>query len=447
VDSLFPYLVVAVLVLTNGLFVAAEFSIVGAPRVAIERLASTGSLRARSVLHVLRTPRLQDRFIATAQLGITLASLGLGMYGEHAIAGQLAGPLERIGAGHWLAVHGTASVLAVALLTYVHIVFGEMIPKSLALQYAERSVMWIAPPMRWIQFGILPLVLALNGVGNGVLRLFGIRRQVTSAERYYTPEELQFVVEESTEGGVLRAGAGRMLLELFEFGDLTAGQAMVPRVSVVGIPVDATTDELRDILRDTPHTRYPVYEQDLDHILGMIHVKDVLRALMAGEPIGQDALRALPVVPETTPLDDVLTTMRRERMQMAVVIDEHGGTAGTITLADLFEEVVGEIDEGSTDIPDIREEAGGRLRVLGTVRLGEVGERFDLELEHADVESVSGLVLMLLGRPPDIGDVVQFGRLRVEVTAVRGRGVEAAIVSIDPADGPGSPPGVGSEEH
>lgn len=443
-DSLFPYLVVAVLVLLNGLFVAAEFSIVGAPRMAIEQLAATGSLRARSVLHLLRNPKLQDRFIATAQVGITLASLGLGMYGEHAIAAQIAGPLERLGAGQWLAVHATASVLSVTLLTYVHIVVGEMIPKSLALQEAERSVLWIAPVMRWVQIGVLPLVLALNAIGNGILRVIGVRRQASAAERYYTPEELQFVVEESEEGGVLRAGAGRMLLDLFEFGDLTAGQAMVPRVSVVGIPLDANADELREILRATPHTRYPVYEQDLDHVLGMIHVKDTLRALMAGDRIPQRALRAMPVVPETMLLDDLLAIMRRERMQMALVIDEHGGTAGTITLADLFEEVVGEIDEGTADKPDIREEAGGRLRVLGTVRLGEVGERFDLDVEHADVESVSGLVLMLLGRPPQTGDVVQFGRLRVEVAAVRGRGVDEAIVSIEPEAGGRSPGTVSS---
>jgi CBS domain containing-hemolysin-like protein len=432
VDSVLPYVVVALLVLMNGLFVAAEFAIVGAPRTTIERFASAGSLRARAVLRILKSPRLQDRFIATAQLGITLASLGLGMYGEHTIATHIAGPLERLGIGRWLAVHAVASTLSVALLTYVHIVLGEMVPKSLALQYADRSVLWVAPPMRWVQLAVLPLVIALNGVGNGLLRLIGIRRHAPGADRYYTPEELQFIVEESEEGGVLRADAGRMLRELFEFGDLTAGQAMVPRVSVVGIPLDATTDEIRDILRDTPHTRYPVYDEDLDHVVGMVHVKDALRALMAGEPIGRGMIRPLPVIPETAPLDDVLATVKRERMQMALVIDEHGGTAGTITLADLFEEVVGEIDEGVFDVPDIRTEAGGRLRVLGTVRLGDLGDRFDLDLHHADVESVSGLVLMLLGRPPNVGDVVQFGRLRIEVAAVRGRGVEEALVALAP---------------
>ena len=430
-DSLWPYLIVLLLVVLNGMFVAAEFAIVGAPRASIDRLAGRGNLAARAVQRILRSPRLQDRFIATAQLGITVASLGLGMYGEHVIAERLAAPMERLGAGQWIAVHAVASTIAVALLTYLHIVIGEMVPKSLALQYAERSALWITPPIRWMEFVVLPLVVALNATGNFLLRLIGVRRQI-SAERFYTPEELQFIVEESEEGGAIRAESGRMLLDLFEFGDLTAAGAMVPRVGVVGVPADVTPEELRDILRETPHTRYPVYEHDLDHVLGLVHIKDLFRALMSTGTLTLPKLRPLPVVPETAPLDAVLATMKKERTQLALVIDEHGGTAGAITLADLFEEVVGEIDESATDIPDIRAESGGRFRVQGAVRLTEVGERFDLDLEHGDVESVSGLVLMLLGRPPKVGDVVEFGRLRVEVTAVRGRGVDEALVSCAP---------------
>lgn len=431
-DSLIPVLIVVLLVLLNGLFVAAEFAIVGAPRASIDRLAAQGSRTARGVQRILKNPRLQDRFIATAQLGITVASLGLGMYGEHEIAGYVGPLLERAGLGHWLSIHALSSVIAVAFLTYLHIVLGEMVPKSIALQYAERSALLICAPMGWIQRIVFPFVVALNGIGNGLLRLMGIHRQVSAQEQYYTPEELQLIVEESEEGGAIRGEAGRMLLELFEFGDLTAAGVMVPRVSVVGLPVEATHEELREILTAYPHTRYPVYEQDLDHMLGMVHIKEVLRVLMTGAPLSAARLRALPVVPETAPLDDVLTVMRRESVQMVAVIDEHGGTAGTITLADLFEEVVGEIEEGAGDVPDIRPEGDGRLRVLGTVRLTEVGERFDLDLEHGDVESISGLVLMLLGRPPEVGDTVDYGRLHVEVTATRGRGVGEALVSLKP---------------
>jgi CBS domain containing-hemolysin-like protein len=207
---------------------------------------------------------------------------------------------------------------------------------------------------------------------------------------------------------------------------------MVPRVSVVGLPIEATADELREVVTEVPHTRYPVYEQDLDHILGMVHIKEVLRVLMNGSPISAAPLRALPVVPETAPLDNVIAVMRRENIQMVAVIDEHGGTAGTITLADLFEEVIGEIEESATAVPDISREPDGRLRVLGTVRLTEVGEELDLDLSHGDVESISGLVLMLLGRPPHVGDAVDFGRLHIEVAAIRGRGVEEALITLKP---------------
>jgi CBS domain containing-hemolysin-like protein len=435
-DSLVPYFVVAALIALNGLFVAAEFSIVGVPRATIEHLASRGHRTARLVQRILGTPRLQDRFIATAQVGITLASLGLGMYGEHAIATTIGHQLEHLGLARWIAVHAAASVIAVALLTYLHIVLGEMVPKSIALQHAGGSVLWIAPIMRWIELAWLPVVLALNAVGNGVLRLVGMHRQVSAAERYYTPDELRLLVEESEQGGALKGDAGRVLLELFQFGDLTAREAMVPRVSVVGLPLDASAEELRTIFRESPHTRYPVFEQDLDHVLGFVHLKEALRLLVAGLPLSSARIQPMPAIPETAPLDDVLAAMKRDGAQMALVIDEHGGTAGTITLADLFEEVVGEFDESATDIPDIRVEPDGRLRVLGAVRLGEVGERLNLDLEHEDVESISGLVLMLLGRPPEVGDGVDFGRLRVEVTAVRGRGVEEALVSVSAEEGP-----------
>ncbi|HWP99432.1 MAG TPA: hemolysin family protein [Vicinamibacterales bacterium] len=431
-DSLLPGAVVAALVLLNGYFVAAEFAIVGAPAAAIEALAARGHRAARAVARVLRDPRRQDRFIATAQLGITVASLGLGMYGEEVLADGLAVRLERLGAARWIAAHALASAVAVAVLTYLHIVVGEMVPKSLALQYAERAALWIAPSMLWLERAAFPLVVALNGLGNAALRLVGIRRG-QPAERFYTPEELQLIVEESEARGALRGEAGRLLRELFEFGDLTAAGAMVPRVRVTGVPLGADAETVRRLLRASPHTRYPVYEGDLDHIVGMIHIKDLLEILLAGDRVDASRVRPLPVVPETTPLDDVLVVMQREGTQMALVIDEHGGTAGIITLEDLFEEVVGEIDESAAEPPDIVVEAPDRLRVRGTVRVAEVGERFDLDLRHADVDSVSGLVLTLLGRPPRAGDEVEFGRLVFTVTAVKGRGVEECVVRLRPA--------------
>ena len=199
---------------------------------------------------------------------------------------------------------------------------------------------------------------------------------------------------------------------------------------------------IRELLAEPAHTRYPIYEKDLDHILGMVHIKDLLRLLLQEETITAAHARAVPVVPETAQLDAVLAMMRRERTQMAVVIDEHGGTAGVVTVEDLFEEVVGEIEEGPLTGQQVHRDRHGRLRVPGTMRLDEVGQEFDLDLEHEDVDSVSGLVLMLLGRPPVVGDGVRFARLQFEVTAVKGHGVEEAAVCLTDMDS-GPPERVG----
>ena len=225
-----------------------------------------------------------------------------------------------------------------------------------------------------------------------------------------------------------------MLQELFEFGDLTAAQVMVPRVRIVGIEVGTGPAAIRELLSAPAHTRYPIYEKDLDHIVGMVHIKDLLRLLIQEETITAAHARALPVVPETAELDDVLSVMRSQRTQMAVVIDEHGGTAGVVTLEDLFEEVVGDIEEGPATSAHVHRDRHGRLRVPGTMRLDEVGKEFHLDLEHEEVDSVSGLVLMRLGRPPVVGDSVRWERLQFEVTAVKGHGVEEAAVCLTDMD-------------
>jgi CBS domain containing-hemolysin-like protein len=426
--------IIAGLILLNGVFVAAEFAIVGAPRAAIDTRAAQGDRLARLVQGILHDPRRQDLYIATAQLGITLASLGLGMYGEHRLADAIYRALGEAGTAEWLVSHALASALAVSLLTYFHIVLGEMVPKSVALQHAERMARWITPPMIWTTTLLFPIVMALNGIGTMLLRLVRIDRRAQTADQFYTPEELQLIVQESGRLGALREESSQMLQELFEFGDLAAGEVMVPRVRIVGIPVGTSPERVRALLDETAHTRYPVYEKDLDHILGMVHVKDLLRLLLRTEAVSAADARPVPMVPETAPLDTVLTTMRQQRTQMAVVIDEHGGTAGMVTLEDLFEEVVGDIDEGLDS--QLRRDDRGRLLVPGTLRVDELGQEFDLELEHEEVDSVSGLVLALLGRPPDVGDRVTYERVELEVTAVKGHGVEACAVRLlDPDAG------------
>jgi CBS domain containing-hemolysin-like protein len=428
IDVLIPIVIILLLVLANGLFVAAEFAIVGASRASIDHQAAHGERLAQRVADILADPKEQDRYIATTQIGISIASLGLGMYGEHVLAEWIARWLEPYDANPWVAAHALASGIAIGILTYMHIVIGEMVPKALALQSADRTVLYVSPVIEALEVALKPLVIALNATGNAMLRLVGVHRTEAESERYHTPQELEFIVRESQEGGMLRGESGKILRELFEFGDLTAGEAMVPRVRMIGIPSETEVDEVRQIVRNHPHTRYPVYTGDLDHVIGSVHIKALLRHFIAARPVTVRDARPLPHLPATTPLDEVLAAMRRYRAQMAVVMDEYGGTAGIVTMEDLFEEVIGEIDEGRGRTP-IARDADGRLLVRGTVRLKDAGEALGIPLEHPDVQSVSGLVLAQLGRPAVVDDVVIWKDVRIEVTAVAGAGVADAVIT------------------
>jgi len=415
----------------NGLYVGAEFALLAAPRAAFEHRAAAGDRFAARILAGLTSPKRQDQYVATAQIAITLASLGLGMYGEHELATLLephVGPIPLIGSA------ALASAIALSILTFMHIIIGEMVPKGLALQHPDKAARFFYWPMRVSLWFFYPFVI-LSGIATRLsLRLLGVRRQENVRENVYTPDELQLIVEESHRGGALRGESGRILRELFEFGDLTAREVMVPRVRVAGLPVGATPAVVRAVVAEHRQTRYPVFEGDLDHIIGMVHVKDLLKRLLADEPIMPLDVRRIPVVPETAPLDDVLATMQRASAHLALVIDEHGGTAGIISLEDMFEEVVGDMDEDASTAPPIGHLPDGSVKAAGTVRLDELGQQFNLDLEHEEVDSVSGLVLALLGRPPRVGDVVEYGRVRLEVTATRGRGVKEARVSLKNED-------------
>lgn len=435
-------LVVVALVLLNGLFVAAEFAIIGTSRAAMATRAAEGDALAARITRILEQPVLLDRYVATAQLGITFASLGLGMYGEYKLAMFIEGWLLAAGfdgLGAWLGAHAMAVVLAIAGMTYLHIVLGEMVPKSLALTRPMQTALWVTRPMLGIGVVLTPLVRLLNWIGNSLLGLVGFTRNRGAA--FLGSAELESVARESRALGLLDEESGRVFLELADFSELTAAEAMVPRVRVAGLRLGADAVALRRGLLANPHTRYPVHDGHLDAILGTVHIKDLLALLRSGGSLDAGHVRAAAFVPETATLDDVLEAMRKTRNQMVVVMDEHGGTAGILTMEDLCAEAVGDIEEGADDVPAVTEIDPGRYQVQGTLRLDTLGARLGRALAHEGVDTVSGLILDELGRPPELGDAIEWSGLRFEVSGLHGHGVASAIVcAAATPDAPGLAP-------
>jgi CBS domain containing-hemolysin-like protein len=430
---IFVLVLTIVLLALNGLFVAAEFAIVAAPRHALQRRASEGHKTAKLVLKIRENPALQDQYIATAQLGITLATLGLGMYSEHHFSEWLFHYFEQSSLLQTLAVHSVAALIVVALLTYFHVVIGEMIPKSLALQKAESVVLWITPIMMSFRWLMYPLVIGLNAFGNGILAIMGIRR--TAGSHLSTLQDLQYIVSQSQEAGALGKETAEVLQELLAFTDTDAGELMVPRVRMAALDLESTPQEVRQALIDDPHSRYPVYENNLDQVLGFVHLQDLYHRLRQPKlelPVQRQDLHDLPFLPATAELETVLQTMHREQLRMVILIDEYGGTAGLITLEDILAELVGPIEPDEIHDAELREHGEGQLMVEGTLRLDELGEHLGLDLEHDEVETVSGLVLDILERPPREGDEVDYHGLHFKVTSVQGRGVGRCEVTVLP---------------
>lgn len=405
-----PVIIIILLVILNGLFVLSEFAIIGVRPSQVEYLANEGNPTARGVLAVLRSNDKQNHYIATAQLGITIASLGLGMYGEPQIAHFVEPYLAHFFNldPHSTVVVTIGYIFGVGLLTYLHIVFGEMVPKSLALTYPDRAVFAVSQPMRLMQFIFYLPVRLLNGVGTALLHLFRIPPAEGQA-RLHSPEELELIVSESVEGGLINESEREIIHRIFDFGTRQVNQVMTPRPKVQAIPHTISLPELLRQVAESQHSRFPVYEEDLDHIIGVLHIKDLVRyqSKTKGNFDIRLLLRSIPVVPEHYPVEKLLSTFKRQRIHMAIVLDEFGGTAGIVTLEDLVEEVVGEVrDEFDLENEPVVQIEPGVLEVAGSYLIDDLKEYLYLgeEEELPDVETVSGLIMTELGRLPQVGD-------------------------------------------
>lgn len=432
-DVLLPILIIALLISLNGIFVAAEFAVVASRRPRLEQLVREGRGGAKAVQSIVSSSVKQDRYIAVAQLGITLATIGLGMYGEPSIASWVYAPIEHgLGVSEALA-HTLGTVLAVAVMTYFHVVIGEMIPKALALQNPERTALGIIGPIRLTRILFYPLVLVLNAVATGALRL--LRIPVEGGDERYTAQELARIVNESFEGGALGDAEQVLIANIFDFGEREVYQVMTPRRRVTGLPLDAPLAEVHTLIGNSSHSRFPVFEGDMDHIVGVLHVKDFIKQQTETPDTFSLAtlMRRAPRVPEGMPAEKLLAAFKRLKAHLAVVMDEFGGTAGIVTLEDLLEEVVGEAQEGSEAPPRIEELGNGELRVQGGVPLEELNERYALTLTSETAETVAGLVVDELTRPPQIGDEVELSGVRLRAESIDGLAIATVAVSLSEA--------------
>ena len=439
--------IVFILVLANAFFVASEFALVSVRKTRIDQLAAEGN---RTAGVVQRAVRDLDRFIAATQVGITLASLLLGGIGERSLEPILSF-LFSWAPEEWLGITRAALIAGFAyfIMTALHVILGELMPKSIALQKAEGTALWIGRPMSFFAAVFSPLIWLLNGIGNFLLRLLGFHAAEGHAQ-VHSPEELDMIFTESHKGGEINQTEFEILHRVVRFSDTNVRAVMVPRLEMQALPVEISRKDLADFLRSRPHTRVPVYEDSLDEIIGVVNSKDLehlynqelshaLEKLKSAISNGSKApdvldfnqatsekmmnLRPLVVdaafVPETISVDRLLTEFRKRRQQIAIIVDEYGSTTGLITLADLLEQVFGDLpDEKAATEPEILQRPDGSIQLAGGVSIDEVNELFGLGFPSDEAVTMAGLVINALGRTASIGDEVEINGLRLRVENV-----------------------------
>jgi putative hemolysin len=421
---------VAVLVLANGFFVAAEFSLVSVRRTRIHELLAQGNSAARWVAHAIEDP---DKVIAATQLGITLASLGLGWIGEPALAHLLEPIVNLVPATLQSGFSHTLSAgIAFAAITCLHVVVGELTPKSIALQNPERTALIVARPTIWTERLFKPIIWALNGAGNALLRALGVA-PASGHELVHSVEELKMLVSASAVGGVVEDEEEEILHAVFDFGDTLVRQVMIPRTEMIAVPAEADLDDLIQMAIEHPFTKLPVFEDSQDHVVGVVHLKDVLTCLNAENRKSiraRDLMREALFVPETARIITLLERFRLRHQHIAIVLDEYGGTAGVVTLEDLIEEIVGEVSDPFDAEPDFQSLEDGTTLVDGLTLIEDINERLNLNLEDPDYDTIAGYVLGRLGRMAEEGDMVVSDGVQLRVEALDGRRIDR--ISITP---------------
>ncbi len=413
---------VAALVLLNGFFVAGEYALVTVRRTRMHELDQQGNRRARLVLRLTQEP---PRFIAAMQLGVTVTSLAIGALGEHALTKAFEPLMATL----------IAVAIALLVLTFFHVVAGELVPKGISLGYSEQTALLVAAPVRAFFFLFKPLIWFLQRSSEITLRALGLEPPGADGA-VYSEAELKMLLERSTVEGELEQEEQEMLYKVFDFADKEASDVMRPRPEVVALSADLPPEECLQAVLDSPYTRYPVYRETPEHIVGVLHLRDLLKALnergMAEVEV-EELLRPAYIVPETKDLAALLTEFRRTNQHMAIVVDEYGDMEGIVTLEDVLEEIVGEIED-EFDLPDESVERldEHRIRIDGTFPIDDFNEQFATSLPIEDYHTIGGYVFGLLGRAPEHGDEVGEDGLRFKVVELEGTRIDRLEVEFDP---------------
>ena len=389
----------------SSLFVMAEYSLVASRRTRLTEMAAMGRPGARIVLTAQADI---ERFLAGVQIGITVISIAIGILAEPGISAAIRQGLASVLLGVPESVIGFAGGAAGLLLaTYLNIVLGEMIPRAIALRAVEAVACVVVPPLYAVNQLLRPFIWLLNASTRFILRIFNIRMS-SHASRLYSATELEMLVEESQKGGTLESGAGEMISKVFSFGDLLAREVMVPRTEMICVDVESSLHEVAHALATHPYDRFPVYEDSIDRIIGILHAKDMIRALLPNtRPVTPRQLMREPFfVPDSQRADELLIQLRGRHEYLAVVLDEYGGTAGLVTLNDLVSRIVGELSDNAESMPDIQPHADGSAMLNGLTTIGDVNEAFGLILQDANYDTIGGYVMGQLGRVARVGDTV-----------------------------------------
>jgi len=422
VTLLLELIAVAALILLNGFFVAGEYGLVTVRRTRMVELEQQGDRRARRVLRITESP---PQFIAAMQLGVTLTSLGIGALGEQALAHAFEPAVATV----------LAVILAYLILTFLHVVIGELVPKAIALGHSDRIALAVVEPLRTFFVVAKPLIWLLRRSTKLVLSVFGLEEPGATG-MVHSEAELKLLVSESTERGEIHEEEQEMLYKVFDFAEKEVEDVMVPRPEVVALSVELPPEQALQAVLDSPYTRYPVYRGSLDEIVGVLHVRDLIEAMhnrgLANVQL-DELIRPAYMVPETKDLGALLREFRRTNQHMAIVIDEYGNMEGIVTLEDVLEEIVGEIED-EFDLPDesIERVDDDTIRIDGTFPIDDFNEQFHVELPQEDYHTVAGFVFGRLGRAAEIGDEVEHDGMRFRVDELEGSRIQRLKVTFLP---------------